>query len=128
MIWRSRPSGGGQSRIEPEDSPPTDAPNASWDPVGGPAEAVKAYQDPGGSSTGTVLVPVDPALPPSSAPSTASDDLAADLMRLIGEAIRQWTKRHRLENLPPDIVMDMVMQALNGVQRVQRDVKGQWRP
>lgn len=43
------------------------------------------------------------------------DDLLADLMQQIGNAIDVWSRKHGLSNLPPDIVFEQALMALNMV-------------
>ncbi|WP_330474738.1 hypothetical protein [Terrabacter sp. C0L_2] len=66
-------------------------------------------------------IPGVPEIRPS---SVGSDDLTLDLMRLIGSAIDEWSRRHGLENMPRDIVFEQALLALNEVQRAA-DQRGQ---
>lgn len=53
-----------------------------------------------------------------SRPAEPGVDMTADLMRLIGGAIEEWSKRHNLVNMPKDIVFEQAMLALDEMRRV----------
>lgn len=42
-------------------------------------------------------------------------------MASIAKAIEEWGQRHHLENLPPDIVFEQALSALNEVYRVAQE-------
>ncbi|GAB19279.1 hypothetical protein GOEFS_079_00070 [Gordonia effusa NBRC 100432] len=50
-----------------------------------------------------------------------STDPTRDLMASIAKAIEEWGQRHHLENLPPDIVFEQALSALNEVYRVAQE-------
>ena len=56
-------------------------------------------------------------VPPKVAPSE-QDDLLTDLMQQIGKAIDVWSRKHGLSNLPPDVVFEQALMALNEVHRL----------
>lgn len=68
--------------------------------------------------------PTDSA-PPSSRPlvsnvQTGTDNLAADLMQELGQAIHHWKSRNRLENLPTDVVLNQAIMALETMLEYER--------
>jgi len=57
----------------------------------------------------------------SVAKQQSSSDPTRDLMVSIANAIEDWGRRHHLENLPPDIVFEQALSALNEVYRVAQE-------
>lgn len=49
---------------------------------------------------------------------SGQQDMTADLMRLMGKAINIWAHRHGLSKLPPDIIFDQAVFALNEIHRL----------
>lgn len=60
--------------------------------------------------------------------SNDEPDLAADLIQLIGQAIQEWSRRHNLTNLPPDIVFEQALLALNEVHRLAKQGRQHHQP
>lgn len=51
---------------------------------------------------------------------TGADNLAADLMQDLGQAIHHWKSRNRLENLPTDVVLSQAIMALETMLEYER--------
>lgn len=65
--------------------------------------------------------PTSPSLPVHAATHSGDQDMTSDLMRLIGGAIDEWSRRHGLTNLPPDIVFEQALLALNEIHRLAKE-------
>ncbi len=49
------------------------------------------------------------------------DDIAKDLIILVGTAIDQWAKKHKMENIPKKIIFNQALTILNGIEQLWPD-------
>lgn len=46
------------------------------------------------------------------------DDMTMDLMKMVGGAIEQWSKKYHMENLPKKIIFKQALTIMNGMEQL----------